>query len=259
MKRSSLLSIMNERFKTRTSEENYALILCGNVYVNGSRIRQPGEKVDLNAEITLSSKRYVSRGGLKLERALDYWKIEVSGKGFLDAGCSTGGFTDCLIQNGADFVHSVDVGYNQMDYSLKKNSRVILHEKTNIMNIESLSPVPSMGVADLSFRSIARAASKILDLVSEKKLIALVKPQFETERDNLQKGVISRLDVLEETLIRVIDRLYEEKSFVQSIISSPVQGMKGNNEFLFLITREELLPSDKLKQSISEIIRSTGS
>jgi len=249
----SLLALLNNHFGSDKKEENYALILCGNVLVNGVKIKDPAEKVDKNSEIAIVKKKYVSRGGYKLEYALDYWKITAEGKVFIDAGSSTGGFTDCLLQRNALFVHAIDVGYNQIDYLLRNDKRVILHEKTNIMNINSLSPPADIGVADLSFRSITNAASKILDLTMEKKLIALVKPQFETERHNLKKGIIENSVILKETLIAVIDKLFDEKSFVQDIVQSPVKGTKGNREFLFFITRDEL-GKEEIKKKLSFLL-----
>ena len=240
MSSTSLLALLNKQFGNDKKEENYALILCGNVLVNGEKIKDPKEKVDKNSEIKIIRKKYVSRGGYKLEYALDHWKIEAEGKVFIDAGSSTGGFTDCLLKRNALFVHAIDVGYNQIDYMLRNDNRVILHEKKNIMDINSLSPPADIGVADLSFRSIANAASKILDLVKEKKLIALIKPQFETKKNNLEKGIIESASILKETLSTVIDKLFDEKSFVQDIIQSPIKGAKGNREFLFLISRDPI-------------------
>ncbi len=248
----SLLTLLNKRFGIDKKEENYALILCGNVLVNGEKIKNPAEKIDKDSEITIIKKKYVSRGGYKLEYALDHWKIAVEGKVFLDAGSSTGGFTDCLLQRGALFVHSVDVGYNQIDYLLRNDKRVILYEKTNIMDINSLSPAADIGVADLSFRSIANAASKILDLTLEKKLIALIKPQFETGKSNLKKGIIENSLILKDTLLTVIDKLFDEKSFVEDIIPSPIKGTKGNSEFLFLIIRKER-KKDEIKKKLSDL------
>lgn len=262
MKKVPLLSLLNGKFSGNTSEENYALILCGDVLVNGNRIKNPAEKINPDDEITLAQKQYVSRGGIKLAHAIEKWKIDVRGKVFLDAGSSTGGFTDCLLQHGALCVHAVDVGYNQIDYTLRSDSRVIVHERTNIMLVESLFPEPEIGVADLSFRSIARAASRILDLVTGKKLIALIKPQFETERTNLKKGVLHERKALEETLFSVIAKLESEGSYVHDVLLSPVQGKKGNNEFLFLISRNKIKNSktvmDKITGLISGIETFTG-
>lgn len=246
---------MNEKYKSNSSEKNYALILCGNVLVDGVRIRKPGEKIDLNSDISIEEKKFVSRGGLKLDHAVEYWNIEIAGKGFLDAGSSTGGFTDCLLQRGALFVHSVDVGYNQIDFTLRNSKKVILHEKTNIMDIETLDPQPAIGTADLSFRSINRAASKILSLVSEKKLIALVKPQFETDSSKLEKGIVQSRTVLEETLLKVADSLFEERAFVLDIIKSPVTGRKGNREFFFYISGDKPDNTKKLENKINELVK----
>jgi len=250
MSNASLLALLNERYGNDKKEENYALILCGNILVNGVKIKDPKEKVNKNSDITIIKKKYVSRGGNKLEYALDHWQIAADGKVFVDAGSSTGGFTDCLLKRSALCVHSVDVGYNQISYLLRNDRRVILHEKTNIMDICSLSPPADIGVADLSFRSIKNAASKILDLTAEKKLIVLIKPQFETEAYNLEKGVIENPSVLKETLLTVIDKLFDEKSFVQDIVQSPIKGAKGNSEFFFLITRERL-EKDAIKEKLS--------
>ncbi|MCL2295196.1 MAG: TlyA family RNA methyltransferase [Spirochaetes bacterium] len=253
MSATSLLALLNKTFGSDKKEENYALILCGNVFVNGEKIKNPAEKVDKNSKITINKKKYVSRGGFKLEYALDFWKIPIEGKILIDAGSSTGGFTDCLLKRGAQFVHSVDVGYNQIDYLLRNNKRVILHEKTNIMDIESLLPPADIGVADLSFRSITNAASKILDLTKEKKLIALIKPQFETEKSNLEKGVLESSLALGETLFAVIDKLFNEKSYVWDLVQSPIKGTKGNREFFFLITREETEKS-KIKEKLALLL-----
>ncbi|MCL2705024.1 MAG: TlyA family RNA methyltransferase [Spirochaetaceae bacterium] len=250
MSNTSLLALLNEHFGKDKAEENYALILCGNVIVNGAKIKDPKQKVDKNARITILKKKYVSRGGYKLEHALDHWKIAAEGKVFVDAGSSTGGFTDCLLKRNALFVHAIDVGYNQIDYSLRNDKRVILHEKTNIMDINSLAPSANIGVADLSFRSIANAASKILDLTTEKKLIVLIKPQFETKKNNLEKGIIESASILKETLLKVIDKLFNEESYIQDIVQSPIKGAKGNREFFFLITREKI-EKDKVKEKLS--------
>lgn len=247
---------MKNKYPENSPEENYALIMCGNVFVNGEKVREPERKLPCNIEVIVDAERYVSRGALKLRHAIEKWNIPVAGKVFLDAGCSTGGFTDYLLKQGAAAVHAVDVGYNQLDYSLRKDSRVIVHERTNIMDVmfEAFNPPPAVGCADLSFRSITRAASKILELVTEKTLIALVKPQFETERENLVKGVVTDSAALQEAVSIVIDKLFTERAFVKEIISSPIQGRKGNREFLFLITGERCVEPDKLKESLKNLL-----
>ena len=179
MRKISLLQLLKKKYPEKSDNENYAAVLCGDVSVNNEKIKDPSYKVDPDSEIILNKKKYVSRGGYKIEKALFYWKIDVKGKIILDAGSSTGGFTDCLLQHGARGVHAVDVGYNQLDYKLRSDRRVFVHERENIMKIESLDPEPEIGTADLSFRSIKGAAAKIINLVKENTLIALIKPQFE--------------------------------------------------------------------------------
>jgi 23S rRNA (cytidine1920-2'-O)/16S rRNA (cytidine1409-2'-O)-methyltransferase len=183
------------------------------------------------------------------------WDIPVEGKGFLDAGCSTGGFTDCLLQGGASFVHAVDVGYNQLDYSLRVNSKVYVHEKTNIMHIENLDPVPFGAVADLSFRSIADAAAKTLTLVSGKFLIALVKPQFEVEDpDESFDGIIRNTEEIYSIALEVLNKLWDEGSYVEKTALSPVKGRKGNQELLFLIRSEEVRPFETVSAELKSLL-----
>ena len=150
-----------------TKDQASALVSCRNVYINGELCTDPKQTFKSDSVVEISFPKYVSRGGFKLERALSEFKIDVSGLVMLDAGSSTGGFTDCLLQNGAKTVHSVDVGFNLLDFKIRNDSRVVVHEKQNIMTLakEDLVPAPQAAVADLSFRSIKGAASHILDLV----------------------------------------------------------------------------------------------
>lgn len=233
-------------------------------------MRDPAARVARGAVIELQSRpRYVSRGGEKLHAALAAWSIPVQDKVFVDAGASTGGFTDCLLQSGARVVHAVDVGYNQLDYRLRCDSRVIVHERTNLMDLEPLEPPPDAAVADLSFRSLRGAARKLLSLTSAGWGIVLVKPQFElasalktgsggrgrrdrgsgygnargaTELDAgaaLGAGVIRDADVLREILLRLQRDLRADGVLVKRALSSPLVGRRGNREFLFLIERSE--------------------
>lgn len=210
--------------------------MCGEVLVDGERVRVPGRPVPVSAEIRFIDESYVSRGGFKLAHALEVWGIEAAGKVVLDAGASTGGFTDVLLSRGASCVHAVDVGYNQLDYSLRTNEKVVVHERTNIMDVVSLDPSADFAVADLSFRSIVTAARHILSLTRENRLVALIKPQFET-RDEVEnfEGVVSGKADLKRILFRVIDELAREEVAILGATPSPVKGRKGNAEFLFLL------------------------
>jgi len=256
MKKLSLLNLLKTKYPEKSSNENYAAILCGDVHVNNEKIKDPSFKVDVDSNIEIIKKKYVSRGGYKIEKALSYWKIDVKDKIILDAGSSTGGFTDCLLQSGAKGVHAVDVGYNQLDYVLRRDSRVFVHERENIMKIENLDPPPAIGTADLSFRSIKGAAKRIIDLVEEKKLIALIKPQFEIGMfDPDFKGVVKDTEKLKTLLLTVAYELEEEDVFIKDIIESPIEGKKGNREFLALITDKPVFTETEIKNKILSLFK----
>ncbi len=234
-----LLQLLRRKKPECRKEELYAKIVAGTYSVNGETVRDPRKTVAVDAEITENIKRYVSRGGNKLEYALSRLGVDVSGKVFVDAGASTGGFSDCLLKAGARLVHAVDVGYNQLDYSLRTDGRVLVYERTNIMDVEGLDPPPHAAVADLSFRSITGAASHILGLTREKWAIVLVKPQFEYGiGDDDFNGIVRSADVLRKILIRVAGDLERKSVRVLNIIESPLLGRKGNAEFFFYLSRK---------------------
>ncbi len=253
---STLFESMKLRYPDLVKEEIYAKILCGEVLVNGQKERNPKIIIKDTSEIEILEQEYVSRGGMKLEKALTMWNVICRDKVFLDAGSSTGGFTDCLLHQGAAGVHSVDVGYNQLAYRLRKDPRVFVHEKTNIMDVKVLEPSPDAGVADLSFRSIHGAAAKILSLVRERWLIALIKPQFEIDKAEYPQfnGVISDPSVLLQTMNIVIDRMTEDGVYISDVALSPIRGRKGNAEFLFLLKDTEERPKQLIKEQVKRLI-----
>lgn len=242
MKKMPLLQLLKTRFPAIPRKELYAKILCGEVAVNGEHHRNPQLPVTDQAQIEFEPRKYVSRGGLKLEAAIVKWQLPVRGRVFLDAGASTGGFTDCLLQHGAGHVHAVDVGYNQLDYSLRSDSRVTVAERTNIMHVNRLDPVPDAAVADLSFRSLRGAAAHIIGLTEEKWMVGLLKPQFELEGIDQQlekegdfKGVVPPGQV-QRIIEQVIGFLKAEGLTVKAVTGSPIAGRKGNREYLLLLT-----------------------
>lgn len=239
MAKQSVVALLRKHNPDLDKDRALALVSCRNVYVNGELCTDPAMTFDPDSSIDIVYPKYVSRGGLKLEKALEVFDFETEGLVFLDAGSSTGGFTDCLLKHGAAFVHSVDVGYNLLDYSLRNDSRVAVHEKTNIMQLESLDPVPDCAVADLSFRSISGAASKVLNLTKKKRMVALIKPQFEVPKglENFD-GVVRDRELLRQTLVSVYGCLEKEGVKVLDACESPVHGHKGNTEFLALLTNE---------------------
>lgn len=217
-------------------ERLLALVLCRDVLVNGGRITDPRELVSFDDVIDIREGGYVSRGGIKLQHALDTWRVDVKDKVFIDAGASTGGFTHCLLDYGARRVYSVDVGYNQLSYQLRRDPRVVVMEQTNIMAVEDLDPAPHAAVADLSFRSIGGAAPHILSQTTEHWLIALIKPQFELQHElPTFDGVVRDAAVQRTILKKVSTALYEEGVGVERITASPIPGKKGNREFLALL------------------------
>ena len=237
MKKVPLLTLLKKTYPEYSSDKLYSHILCGEVIADGGVIKNPKELFPEDTPVVLADKKYVSRGGFKLEKALDTWHIDVKGKVVLDAGSSTGGFTDCLLQHGAVLVHAVDSGSNQLDFKLRQNPAVLVREKTNIMDVTALDPQPDIAVCDLSFRSIVHAASHILSLTREKKLIALVKPQFE-ERGLVPgfDGVIKKEEDLRRVLAETERLLAEDNTYITDMIESPILGTKGNREFLCIIT-----------------------
>ena len=257
MKKVPLLTLLKKNYPEYSSDKLYSHILCGEVLVDGGVIKNPKELFPEDTPVVLTDKKFVSRGGFKLEKALDVWKIDVKGKVVLDAGSSTGGFTDCLLQHGAACVHAVDSGSNQLDYKLRQNPAVLVREKTNIMDVAhgALEPQPDLAVCDLSFRSIVKAASHILSLTREKKLIALVKPQFE-ERGLVPgfDGVIRKAEDVRRVLAETARLLAEDNSYIADMIESPILGTRGNREYLCIITSEPVLSLEKILEKI-ELIR----
>jgi 23S rRNA (cytidine1920-2'-O)/16S rRNA (cytidine1409-2'-O)-methyltransferase len=220
-------------------QELRARILRGHVSVDGVEVVKPGTPVAPNARVELRpAPAFVSRGGHKLAAAIDAWQVDCRGAGWIDAGCSTGGFTDCLLQRGADRVYAVDVGEGQLDWRLRGDPRVRLMERTNVMSLKpaDLDPPPGRAVADLSFRSLQGAARHILSLTTGGWGIFLVKPQFELRRpDGDFRGVVRDPGTLRAILNDIVRRLAAEGVRLQKCMPSPLSGRKGNREFLFLL------------------------
>ena len=231
-----LLQLLVQQYEQYSKDQLTAFIACKNVYADGVLVTDPRQLLDGESEFSFTFDQYVSRGGYKLAHALDTFALSVDGMVLLDAGSSTGGFTDCLLQRGAKLVHSVDVGYNQLDWRLRTDSRVVVHEKQNIMTLESLSPIPEAAVCDLSFRSIGGAATHILNLCQNSWLVSLIKPQFEVPKglENFT-GVVSDPSLLEDVMVHVYEFLSAEGVGVHEVVKSPLTGHKGNTEFLALL------------------------
>jgi 23S rRNA (cytidine1920-2'-O)/16S rRNA (cytidine1409-2'-O)-methyltransferase len=237
--------LLVDRGLAASRERAQALILAGKVLVNEQKIEKAGAQVPADCAIRLLGKdlKYVSRGGLKLERALDHWKLAVEGKTCLDVGASTGGFTDCLLGRGAARVIAVDTGYGQMDFSLRRNARIRLLEKTNarFLTREAIGGAVDLIVVDVSFISatlvlpavIGAAFPESADLRRGRRILVLVKPQFEVGRELVGKGGIVRDEKAQlEAVNKVGAHLAGLGAARTDTIESPILGAEGNREFL---------------------------
>ena len=242
-KKMPIKELIKLKYPGLTDKEILAHILCKEVLINGERISYHLALVPADAMVELvKRKKYVSRGGIKLAYILNIWEILVKDKVFIDVGASTGGFTHCLLQHGAKFIYAVDVGYCQLDYTIRSHPLVKSMERTNIMQLEKTAfPVsPHAAVCDMSFRSVRGAAHHILSLTEEGWFVALVKPQFEWQQPaSTFDGIIREEKDLRAVLGELIEELWLEQSFVTRVAVSPIKGKKGNKEFFFLIKRQE--------------------
>ena len=230
--------LLVDRGLVESRERGHALILAGQVLVNGQKHDKAGALVPGDAEIRILGEilPYVSRGGLKLAAALKEFGVSADGKVALDVGASTGGFTDCLLQHGAKKVYAVDVGYGQMAWKIRQDPRVVTIERVNIRAIEtSLVPEPvDMAVIDVSFISLEKVVPSILQfLIPGAELVALIKPQFEVGREQVGKGGIVRDEEARSTAVNRITEFIGSLGFaVRGVIPSPITGQDGNVEFL---------------------------
>jgi 23S rRNA (cytidine1920-2'-O)/16S rRNA (cytidine1409-2'-O)-methyltransferase len=228
-------------------ERAQALILAGRVLVDEQRVDKPGTSVSADAIIRLlgSDIKYVSRGGLKLERALAHWSIDLTGLPCVDIGASTGGFTDCMLQSGAATVLAVDTGYGQIAQKLRDDPRVTLRERTNARLLtqgellEPNAPTPAFIAMDVSFISATLVLPAVLSALSNSEepwrgeIVILVKPQFEAGRANIGKGGIVRdPDARQAAIERVRECVIEQYGTGLDLIDSPILGMEGNHEYL---------------------------
>jgi 23S rRNA (cytidine1920-2'-O)/16S rRNA (cytidine1409-2'-O)-methyltransferase len=225
-----------ERGLVESREKARALILAGQVLVNGQKADKAGANVDTGAKIDLLAQpRYVGRGGLKLEAALDHFGIAVAGKMCLDIGSSTGGFTDCLLQRGAARIYAIDAGTGQLDWKLRNDPRVIVHEQVNAryLSREQVSDPIDLAVCDVSFISITMILPALAGLLaSHAEMVILVKPQFELERHQVGKGGLIRDPALHLQACRRVEQAVQALGFQTQVIPSPVLGAEGNQEFL---------------------------
>lgn len=245
-----------ERDLAPSRHKAQGMIMAGEVMVNGIVIDKPGTRVSDDDTITIKSKpRFVSRGGEKLARALADFNIDVVERICADVGASTGGFTDCLLQNGAARVYAIDVGYGQIDYRLRQDERVIVMERTNARYVETLAEAADLVVIDTSFISLRLLLPVIKGwLKSQADIIPLIKPQFEAGKHDVGKGGVVRDPEIHSRVLNEITVYAITQGFtVSGLTISPITGPAGNVEFLAWLTWGKENPSIDLESTIAQL------
>ena len=244
VKKERLDVLLVERNLVQSRARAKTTIMAGLVLVDGNKIDKAGTMVKANADIRVLGNKipYVSRGGLKLEKAINEFMVELDGKVTADIGASTGGFTDCMLQNGAVKVFAIDVGYGQLDWSLRTDERVINMERTNVRNVTpedigELIDLASIDVAFISLEKVLPAVKAMLKPAGE--IVALIKPQFEAGREKVgKKGVVRDPKVHMEVIHNVVDMAREMNFVTRELTFSPVKGPEGNIEYLIWLSKD---------------------
>ena len=254
--------LLVERGLAASRERARTMIMEGRVLVDGKKVEKAGTGVKPEAELRLLGEEmpYVSRGGLKLEKALRAFSISLAGKTMADIGASTGGFTDCALQNGAARVYAIDVGYGQLAWKLRTDARVKNMERTNIRHVtpEALGELVDFASIDVAFISLAKVLPAVRSLLKPQgEVAALIKPQFEAGRENVGKKGVVRDPHVHENVIRDVFRAAQEAGFcIRALSYSPVKGPEGNIEYLMHLvgTGEESAASGVSQEEIVAVV-----
>jgi 23S rRNA (cytidine1920-2'-O)/16S rRNA (cytidine1409-2'-O)-methyltransferase len=250
--------ILHQRGLAPSREKARAMIMAGEITVNETIVDKPGQRVGETDTITVRAKpRFVSRGGEKLAGALGEFNVEVTGRICADVGASTGGFTDCLLQNGAARVYAIDVGYGQLDYKLRTDERVVVMERTNARHVERLPEPVDLAVIDASFISLKLLLPVIQGwLASPGDVIALIKPQFEAGKKDVGKGGVVRDSHVHARVVQeVVDFAVAQGFIAAGLTVSPLKGPAGNTEFLVWLHWGSTVPSIDLAGQIAQLTR----
>lgn len=244
-KKQRLDVLLVEKGLAPSREKAKAIIMAGIVYVDGNKEDKAGTTFPENAVIEVKGKTlpYVSRGGLKLEKAMQKFPITLSGKVCMDVGSSTGGFTDCMLQNGATKVYAIDVGHGQLAWKLRNDERVVCMEKTNIRYVvpEDIDEMAAFSSIDVSFISLTKVLLPVKNLLTEDgQVVCLIKPQFEAGREKVgKKGVVRDRAVHEEVIRMVMDYASSIDFYPLALDFSPVKGPEGNIEYLLFLSKNK--------------------
>ena len=256
-----------EQGYTESRQRAQALIMAGVVYVNNQKVDKAGYSVKDTDKVEVRGKdlKYVSRGGYKLEKAMEMYDLHLENKVCMDIGASTGGFTDCMLQNGAQKVYSVDVGYGQLAWKLRTDERVVNMEKTNIRNVtvDDISEKINFFSVDVSFISLKHIFPVAFAISTEDVAgVCLVKPQFEAGREKVgKKGVVRDSEVHREVIVNVIEYAHQNGFSVRELTYSPIKGPEGNIEFLIVVTKNEaddLVDQVKIDEVVKEAKEKLG-
>ncbi|GER66129.1 TlyA family rRNA (cytidine-2'-O)-methyltransferase [Weizmannia acidilactici] len=239
MKKERVDVLLVERGLMETREKAKRAVMAGLVFANETRLDKPGEKIPVDTPLAVKGNPlpYVSRGGLKLEKALKVFNLDIKGKILLDIGASTGGFTDCALQHGAKMSYALDVGYNQLAWKLRRDERVVVMERTNFRYVTPgnlTKGVPDFASIDVSFISLSLILPVLKTLLApDSDVVALIKPQFEAGREQVgKKGIVKDKKVHREVIEKIIHLAIHEKFSVENLSYSPITGGEGNIEFL---------------------------
>lgn len=244
-KKERLDVLLVKRCLAESREKAKAIIMTGNVFVNGQREDKAGStfKEDAQIEIKGAAMKYVSRGGYKLEKAVELWQVPLEGKTCMDVGSSTGGFTDCMLQNGAVKVYAIDVGTNQLAWKLRQDERVVSMEKTNIRYVthEEVPEDIDFSSIDVAFISLTKVLVPVRNLLSEGgRVVCLVKPQFEAGREKVgKKGVVRDKKVHLEVVCNIMTYALSIGFDILNLSFSPIKGPEGNIEYLLYIEKND--------------------
>ncbi len=240
-------------------EKAKAIIMSGQVFVDGQREDKAGSMFDaqkVQIEVKGNTLKYVSRGGLKLEKALDKFHLTLRDKVCMDIGASTGGFTDCMLQNGAKKVYSVDVGHGQLAWKLRNDERVVCMEKTNFRYVtpEQIAESLDFASCDVSFISLTKILIPARNLLKDKgEMVCLIKPQFEAGKDKVgKKGVVREPEIHQEVIEKIVDFAYMIGFEILDLEFSPIKGPEGNIEYLIHLSKNELLAQKALELTEKE-------
>ena len=238
-----------------------AYIMAGNVYVDGQKEDKAGTKVAVTAKLEVKGNqmKYVSRGGYKLEKAMDVFGIRLDGKICLDIGASTGGFTDCMLQNGASKVYAIDVGYGQLAWKLRNDERVVCLEKTNVRYVthEQVPDEGDFASIDVSFISLTKVLPAVLGVLGEKgQLVCLIKPQFEAGREKVgKKGVVRDSSVHREVIEMIVDYVRTQSLGILGLDFSPIKGPEGNIEYLIYLDKSRSgMHEDEVQARVDTVV-----